>query len=93
MQMKRKLQLGSVAVALSGIWSLGLLSPTVALANPCSPINTCYGSNHTVCESGGAAYCQSIAPSGCTVTSFTCQPTAECNVFPQKPSGITCNFN
>jgi hypothetical protein len=66
MQRNRKLQVTAAVVMANGLLAIGLLSPRLALANPCA--------EQIVCTCVSLAYCQSIAKPGCTATSNSCVP-------------------
>jgi hypothetical protein len=70
MEIKRRFQLGSAAVIANGLLALTALSPSPALANPCT-------GQVIPCSCHNLAYCQSIAKPGCTATSVVCT-----NLFP-----------
>jgi hypothetical protein len=86
----RKIQLSAGAVILNGLLSLTPIYPSTALANPCAQIITCY--NRLTCSANGLSFCQSIALSGCTATSFVC---AGYNIECGAPilGVIECNYN
>jgi hypothetical protein len=62
MQIRRRLQLGAAVVIANGLIAMSLMSPDVALANPCTAKRYCGG-----CPT--LSICQSIANPGCTATS------------------------
>ena len=91
MKASTKIQLAAGAAALNGIIALTLGTPSVALANPCAPLNLCYP--FEACPTGVlTTYCQSRAPAGCTVTSVDC-PVDTCDGGRGIGYEITCNFN
>jgi len=91
MQTMKKFQLGAGVVILNGLLSLTAMSPSVALANPCSPVVTCVPL--TTCMSNGLAFCQQVAPAGCTPTSFTCFGHVPPCTFPPFASALQCQYN
>ena len=70
METKRKLHLGAMAVIASGLVALTTLAPRVAVANPCASQTRC----GVGCGTNLLSFCQSIALSGCTATSYQCLP-------------------
>jgi hypothetical protein len=93
MEIKRRLQLGAVAVIANGLLSLMVMAPREAQANPCASINQCVTGNSCT---NWTALCQQLAPSGCTVTSFTCQyDVPGCPINPPIFLGtqVTCHYN
>jgi hypothetical protein len=87
MKIERKIQLSAGAVLLSGIAAITMLAPRSAQANPCAQIVVC----DTSCPSNLDAACQSVAPSGCTVTSATCIPDSPLSAC-FHVAAIICNF-
>ena len=63
MQMKRKVQLGALAVSLNALFAMTVLTKP-AFASSCNP--------QLVCLCRTLAGCQAVAPPGCTATSATC---------------------
>ena len=78
MNTKRKIQLGALAVIVSGPMALGLLAPLPAMATTCNPLNTCIPTG--LCPGNGYAqgYCVTHAPAGCKFLQFTCVPDTQC---------------
>jgi hypothetical protein len=66
MQTKQKLRLGAAAVILNGLMALSVVSPRIAHAQSCPPINMCHHCFTTL------AQCQALAPPGCTAITFGC---------------------
>lgn len=71
MEVRRKIQLGAVAVIANGLVASVGMTPSPVLANPCAPIYR--GSVGLACPFDAPTYCQSLAPPSCTVTSASCQ--------------------
>ena len=71
MHIRRRLQLGSVAVIANGLLALTLLSaPHQALANPCAEQLACVPPGGTC--NNNLALCQLGAKPGCTATGSIC---------------------
>jgi hypothetical protein len=66
MNAKRKIQFGAAAVVANGLLALTALSPSTALANPCTDIGLCLATCAT------PSICNQVAPAGCHETSLTC---------------------
>jgi hypothetical protein len=67
MEIKRKVQLGALAVIANATLGLTMFYATPALANPCTEQFYCAG----LCPAN-LNTCNSIAPAGCTATSDQC---------------------
>jgi hypothetical protein len=86
MNTRLKLRLVAAAVIVNGALALSIMAPRPALANPCAPINSCTGTNCTL------AFCNLLAPSGCTATSATCTGGLPCSAV-HGLVNINCQFN
>jgi hypothetical protein len=88
MKTHRKLQIGAAVVMANGLIALSAVSPTAAVANPCATYAACFVS----CPANTAQFCQSIAPSGCTVTSSSCFVS---QLFPPCPglAWVSCRYD
>jgi hypothetical protein len=91
MQIKRKIQLGAMAVVFNSVFALVSL-PDTALANPCTTTYVCYPFSVCPSQSLQNTLCQNSAPAGCTVTSTAC-PVSTCNGGRGQGYLIACNFN
>lgn len=90
MDINRKIQLVAGAVVANGLLALTVMSPSLALANPCAPKQICTPSC-TIPPASNLKLCQNVAPPGCTATSFTCYYSNGCHAA--FLWGLTCRYD
>jgi hypothetical protein len=81
MDIKRRIQLGALAVTVNSLLVLGFMTPTPAMASTCETI--------FVCDVCGVTGCQSLAPPGCTAVSGICYHNA---TFCFTSMGSMCEY-
>ena len=92
MEIKRKLQLGAIAVIANGLLALTLAAPKNAFAGSCNPYAFCF----TSCPSQTVQneLCGYYEPPGCTVASTACAYSSACAGEDEglTPYYITCSY-